>query len=151
MRPAALGTSRPSHSVSHGVQRKSAAVIASSTAQELALKVVERQHLSPLRVDNRRIRADCELPSARCRERVPQGRIWCIDELSGPSWTERWPDLLNGLTGVERRAVINAVADNVLEGWQPQRADLEALVDVVRGKCTTEEYIERVRRDLTTR
>jgi hypothetical protein len=44
--------------------------------------------------------------------------------------------------------VIVAVADNVLEGWQPERADIEALVDVVRGKCTTREYIERVRRDL---
>ena len=44
--------------------------------------------------------------------------------------------------------MIDAVADNVLEGWQPERGDIEALVDVVRGKCTTREYIERVRRDL---
>jgi hypothetical protein len=43
---------------------------------------------------------------------------------------------------------MNAVADNVLEGWRPRRTDLEAIVDVVRGKCTTAEYIERVRRDL---
>jgi hypothetical protein len=94
-----------------------------------------------------RPRPDCELPSAHCRERAPQGKICFINELSGPSWTERWPDLLDGLTGDERRAVIVAVADNVLEGWEPERADIEALVDVVRGKCTTAEYIERVRRD----
>jgi hypothetical protein len=43
--------------------------------------------------------------------------------------------------------VIVAVADNVLEGWEPERADIEALVDVVGGKCTTAEYIERVCRD----
>jgi Antitoxin VbhA len=43
--------------------------------------------------------------------------------------------------------VIVAVADNVLEGWQPERGDIEALVDVVCGKCTTAEYIERVGRD----
>ena len=72
-----------------------------------------------------------------------------INELSGPSWTAQWPDLLDGLTGDERRAVIVAVADNVLEGWEPERADIEALVDVVRGKCSTAEYIERVSRDST--
>jgi hypothetical protein len=27
------------------------------------------------------------------------------------------------------------------------KGDIEAVVDVVCGKCTTEEYIERVRRD----
>jgi len=95
-----------------------------------------------------RPRAECELLSARCRDEAPQGRICFIDELSGQSWTERWPDLLDGLTGIERRAVMNAVADNVLEGWRPRRTDIEALVDVVRGNCTTAEYIERVRRDL---
>jgi Antitoxin VbhA len=94
-----------------------------------------------------RPRPDWELPSAHCRERAPQGRTCFINELSGPSWKERWPDLLDGLTGGERRAVIVAVADNDLEGWQPERADIEALVDVVRSKCTTAEYIERVRRD----
>ena len=76
-----------------------------------------------------------------------RGRICCISELSGSTWTKRWPDLFDGLTSDERRVVIVAVADNVLEGWQPERADIEALVDVVRGKCTTREYIERVRRD----
>ncbi|WP_197503023.1 hypothetical protein [Mycobacterium sp. 1245111.1] len=43
---------------------------------------------------------------------------------------------------------MNAVTDNVLEGWEPERTDIEALVAVVRGNCTTAEYIERVRRDL---
>ena len=43
--------------------------------------------------------------------------------------------------------MIVAVADNVLEGWEPERADIEALVDVVRGKCTAAEYIEQVRSD----
>ncbi|SPM34488.1 hypothetical protein MRAB57_2307 [Mycobacterium rhizamassiliense] len=41
--------------------------------------------------------------------------------------------------------VITAVADNVLEGWRPSRADIQALVDVVCGKTTTEEYIDTVR------
>jgi Antitoxin VbhA len=85
--------------------------------------------------------------SAQCRERALRGRICAISELSGSTWTKRWSDVLDGLTSDERRVVIVAVADNVLEGWQPERADIEALVDVVRGKCTTREYIERVRRD----
>jgi hypothetical protein len=76
-----------------------------------------------------------------------RGRLCSISELSGSTWTKRWPDVLDGLTSDERRVVIVAVADNILEGWQPRREDIEALVDVVRGKCTTREYIERVRRD----
>ncbi|WP_175401458.1 hypothetical protein [Mycobacterium malmoense] len=43
--------------------------------------------------------------------------------------------------------MIVAVADNVLDGWEPERADIDALVDVVRRRCTTTEYIERARRD----
>jgi hypothetical protein len=72
-----------------------------------------------------------------------------ISDSRGFIWAEEWRDILVGLTSEDRRAVINAVADNVLEGWRPNRADIEALVDVVRGKCTTAEYIERVRRDHT--
>ena len=87
--------------------------------------------------------------SAKCRERALQGRICCISELSGSTWPERWPDLFDRLTSDERRVVIDAVADNVLEGWQPEREDREALVDVVRGKCTTREYIARVRCDFS--
>lgn len=78
---------------------------------------------------------------------MQQSRISDIDSFSESTWTQRWADLFDGLTSDERRAVIVAVADNVLEGWEPERADIEALVDVVRGKCTAAEYIERVRRD----
>ena len=41
--------------------------------------------------------------------------------------------------------MVTAVADNVLEGWEPKRTDIAALVDVVRGKSTTRDYIESVR------
>jgi len=76
--------------------------------------------------------------------------MFCISDSSSFAWNEQWPDILVGLTSEDRRAVINAVADNVLEGWRPHRVDIEALADVVRGRCTTEEYIERVRRDHST-
>lgn len=54
---------------------------------------------------------------------------------------QRWPDLLVGLSGDERRVLSVAVTDNVLEGWEPSRADIQALVDVVRGYVTTQEYL----------
>jgi Antitoxin VbhA len=141
-------TSHPFYTVLHGVQRKSPAFTASSTARKLVPKIVKIQHLSPRRVDKRGPTAARQLLDAQPRARALRGRICCISELSGSTWTKRWPDLFDGLTSDERRVVIVAVADNVLEGWQPERADIEALVDVVRGRCTTREYIERVRRDL---
>jgi len=61
------------------------------------------------------------------------------------TWLHRWPDLFDGLTAEQRRIVVTAVADNVLEGWRPSRADIQALVDVVCGNTTTEEYINSLR------
>jgi antitoxin VbhA-like protein len=63
----------------------------------------------------------------------------------GSTWLHRWPDLFDGLTAEQRRIVITAVADNVLEGWRPSRADIQALVDVVCGNTTTEDYTNTVR------
>jgi hypothetical protein len=65
-----------------------------------------------------------------------------IDDAS--TWMRRWPDLLDGLAAEERRTIVTAVADNVLEGWQPSHADVQALVDVVCGKTSTEDYIRSV-------
>jgi Antitoxin VbhA len=66
----------------------------------------------------------------------------------GSTWLHRWPDLFEGLSAEQRRVVITAVADNVLEGWRPGRADIGALVEVVCGNTTTEEYIATVRAGL---
>ncbi|MCA2304812.1 hypothetical protein JF770_14680 [Mycobacterium intracellulare] len=67
------------------------------------------------------------------------------------SWMQRWPDLLDGLAADQRRAVVTAVTTNVLEGWRPSRADVEALVDVVCDRTSTEEYIRSVRAGLLVR
>jgi hypothetical protein len=61
------------------------------------------------------------------------------------TWRHRWPDLFDGLNAEARRIVTTAVADNVLEGWRPSRADIQALIDVVCGNTTTEDYINAVR------
>jgi hypothetical protein len=70
---------------------------------------------------------------------------------NGSTWRQRWPELLDGLTDEQRRAVTTAVADNVLEGWQPSREDIQALVDVVTGKTSTEDYIRSVRVGVSVR
>jgi hypothetical protein len=75
----------------------------------------------------------------------PIGKIVAMLHPDSSTWLHRWPDLFDGLTAEQRRAVITAVADNVLEGWRPSRADIRALVDVVCGNTTTAEYIDTVR------
>ena len=63
---------------------------------------------------------------------------------AGFAWIDGRSDLLDGLTAEERRAVVNAVADNVLEGWRPGRAEVQALVDVMCGRTSTADYIRSV-------
>lgn len=69
----------------------------------------------------------------------------------GSTWRQRWPELLDGLDDEQRRAVIAAVADNILEGWQPRREDIQALVDVVTGTTSTEDYIRGVTAGVSVR
>lgn len=80
-----------------------------------------------------------------------KSKIVVMPNPDGSTWLHRWPDLLEGLTVEQRRAVITAVATNVLEGWRPSRADIQALVDVVCDRTTIEEYINAVRTGLTAR
>ena len=74
-----------------------------------------------------------------------KSRIVAVRNPDGSTWLHRWPDLFDGLTAEQRRIVITAVADNVLEGWRPSRADIQALIDVVCGNTTTEDYINALR------
>lgn len=64
--------------------------------------------------------------------------------LAGTTWSNRWPELLEGLTAEQQRSVIGAVASNVLSGWEPSREDIQALVDVETGQMSTEEYLHAV-------
>jgi hypothetical protein len=74
-----------------------------------------------------------------------KSKIVAMGNADGSTWLQRWPDLLAGLSAEQRRIVITAVTDGVLAGWRPSRADIGALVDVVCGNSTTEEYINTVR------
>lgn len=56
---------------------------------------------------------------------------------------QRWPELFEPLSDVERRAVVNTFASNWHEGWVPNRADVENLTLYVRGAITKDEYDQR--------
>jgi hypothetical protein len=57
---------------------------------------------------------------------------------------ERWPELFEGLTPEDRRAVLNALGSNWQEGWEPNRLDVENLTDYARGEIDRPEYERRL-------
>lgn len=56
-------------------------------------------------------------------------------------WITRWPELFAGLTDTQVRGVVQAIDNNVLEGWDPQRDDIEFLTRNARGEFTEDEAI----------
>jgi len=56
---------------------------------------------------------------------------------------EWWPELFEGLTKVQRRAVLNTLASSYHEGWEPNREYVENLTDYARGAISKEEYLRR--------
>ena len=58
-------------------------------------------------------------------------------------WVREFPDLLAQLDDRQARALHNAIANNVLEGYQPTRADVADQVDVILGRITDDELIAR--------
>jgi hypothetical protein len=55
----------------------------------------------------------------------------------------RWPELFESLRDDDRRAVLNALASNWHEGWEPNREDVENLTDFARGAIDKAEYDRR--------
>lgn len=58
-------------------------------------------------------------------------------------WQSQWAELFEGLSAGEVRAVTDAVANNVLEGWQPTRAEIALLCDHAAGRIGFDEYAAR--------
>lgn len=56
-------------------------------------------------------------------------------------WTRRWPELFADLTDTQVRGVVQAIDNNVLDGWDPQREDIEFLTRDARGEFTEDEAI----------
>ena len=59
-------------------------------------------------------------------------------------WVRAYPDLFGQLDDRQARALHNAIANNVLEGYQPARADIADQVDVILGRITGDELTARV-------
>lgn len=55
----------------------------------------------------------------------------------------RWPELFALLTAEQRSVVIEAMASTWHEGWEPNREDVENIVDHARGAIGDEEYLRR--------
>ncbi|MCZ4537470.1 hypothetical protein QBL07_000320 (plasmid) [Gordonia rubripertincta] len=56
-------------------------------------------------------------------------------------WIRRWPELFADLTDTQVRGVVQAIDNNVLDGWDPQREDIEFLTRDARGEFTDDEAI----------
>lgn len=56
---------------------------------------------------------------------------------------QRWPELFAPLDEVQRRAVVQSLANAWHEGWQPNREDVANLTDRARGLIDKDEYLRR--------
>lgn len=66
-------------------------------------------------------------------------------------WITRWPELFRGLTDRQVRGVVQAIDNNVLDGWDPQRDDIEFLTRSARGEFTEGEEVAEVLAMITRR
>lgn len=55
----------------------------------------------------------------------------------------RWPDLFEPLTRAQRRNVVQTLASQWYEGWEPAREDVADLAAYVSGGMSDAEYEER--------
>ena len=64
-------------------------------------------------------------------------------------YAQRWPDLFEPLDDYQKQRVSDALANNRLEGWEPERDDVADLVDREAGRIDTAEYIRRTMAKVT--
>ena len=57
----------------------------------------------------------------------------------------RWPELLEPLTDAQRRNVVQTLANQWFEGWEPRREDVADLAAYVSGSIGEAEFQERAR------
>ena len=57
----------------------------------------------------------------------------------------RWPELFEGLSVLDRWAVVQALASGWHEGWVPNRPDVADLIDRTRGVIDEDEYRNRIK------
>ncbi|OYN89549.1 antitoxin VbhA family protein [Parenemella sanctibonifatiensis] len=57
--------------------------------------------------------------------------------------TEKWHDLLAGLTPQQRDAVDAAIANQVASGWEPDRDGVADIVAVATGRQTVADLVAK--------
>src|SRR4051794_21284357 len=55
-----------------------------------------------------------------------------------------WSDLVDGLRGSQREAVISALQHSAATGWPPSREAVRALLDYALGRITSQEYAAQI-------
>ena len=58
-------------------------------------------------------------------------------------YARRWPEVFEPLDDEQKQRVSDALANNRLEGWEPDRDDVADLADRELGRIDTAEYIRR--------
>ncbi|GAA2839260.1 antitoxin VbhA family protein [Kribbella solani] len=64
-------------------------------------------------------------------------------------YVQRWPELFEPLDDAQKQRVSDALANNRLEGWEPQRDDVADLVDCELGRIDVAEYVRRTMTKVT--
>ena len=64
-------------------------------------------------------------------------------------YAQRWPELFESLDDDQKQRVSDALSNNRLEGWEPDRDDVADLVDREAGRIDTAEYIRRTMAKVT--
>lgn len=66
-------------------------------------------------------------------------------DVAALGWPSRYPELFAELTDVQARSVHDAIANSVLEGWEPTRDDVAEQCDAAAGRIGIEEILSRAR------
>ncbi|MFF0266388.1 hypothetical protein [Kribbella sp. NPDC004536] len=64
-------------------------------------------------------------------------------------YAQRWPELFESLDDDQKQRVSDALSNNRLEGWEPERDDVADLADREAGRIDTAEYIRRTMSKVT--
>ena len=72
-------------------------------------------------------------------------------EVAALAWPSRYPDLFAGMTDAQALSVHNAIANGVLEGWQPSRDDVATQCAAAAGHIGLEEIVARAQARATAR
>ena len=66
-------------------------------------------------------------------------------DVAALGWPSRYPELFAELTDTQARSVHDAIANSVLEGWEPTRENVAEQVAHAAGRLSIDEVVARAR------